>query len=241
MVEVGSGSYFSAMDREYASNTSVESPTDVHNHSREGHSHNTGDVGISTGDFGMSFGLGPVPNVPAILAKMRSGVKKLELGFMGMGKGGGQGHTAGMYGKKQRQALREAAQANRMDFTTHTSVGVFGLAGQDRQGNFSREAKVTSMQEIRRAIEFAADVGRGGPVVVHTGEFHRPISDSTWNSSGSWKDKFESFAGEEERASYRVVDTRTGGLVAEARKGKTVARPVWNRFEDGNDMMLEQK
>ncbi len=239
MVETGGGNYFHAMDREYAPNSTIEAPSDTHDHSSHNHSHNTGSVGLSTGDFGMSFGLGPVPNVPAILAKMRSGAKKLELGFMGMGKGGGQGHTAGMYGKKQRQALREAALANRMDFTTHTSVGVFGLAGQDRQGNFSRESKANSMQEIQRAIEFAADVGRGGPVVVHTGEFHRPISDSTWNTDGKWKDKFESFRGEEERASYRVVDTRTGGLVAEARKGRSVARPVWNRFEKKNEDMWE--
>ncbi|MBU1111818.1 MAG: hypothetical protein KJ896_03490, partial [Nanoarchaeota archaeon] len=224
MVEFGTG-YMTPMDREYSASSISSTPEQ-----------GTNDVGVTAGDIGMSFGLGPVPNVPAIQAKMRAGSKKLELDFMGMGKGNAQGHTPGMYGKKQRQALRESATANRVDFTTHSSVGVYGLAGQDRQGNFSREAKENSVQEIKRAIEFAADVAKGGPIVVHTGEFQRPITDAEWNQKG----QFEAYPGEEQRASYRVVDTRTGGLVAEARKGKTVAKPVWNRYEEKNSEMWNQ-
>ena len=140
MVEFGTG-YMTPMDREY-------SATPVSSTPEQG----TNDVGVTAGDIGMSFGLGPVPNVPAIQAKMRAGSKKLELDFMGMGKGNSQGHTPGMYGKKQRQALREAATANRVDFTTHSSVGVFGLAGQDRQGNFSREAKENSVQVAQNVL-----------------------------------------------------------------------------------------
>jgi len=222
MVEFGTG-YVTPMDREYSTGPVVP---------EEG----TNDVGVTIGDIGMSFGLGPVPNVPAVAAKMRAGSKKIELDFMGMGKGNAQGHTPGMYGKKQRQALRESAVANRVDFTTHSSVGVFGLAGQDRQGNFSREQKENSVQEIKRAIEFAADVARGGPIVVHTGEFQRPIADATWNKSG----KFEAYPEEGERASYRVVDDRTGGLISEARKGRKVAKPVWKRYVAGDDTWEKQ-
>ncbi len=209
-----------------------------------GHDHGspkaTGDVGVSAGDFGMSFGLGPVPNLPATMSKIHSGQKVLELGFFGMGKGSGQGHTAGMYGKKQRQALREKARANRVDWTLHTSVGVAGLAGKDRQGNFSKEQKVMSIQEIKRAIEFAADVAEGGPVVVHTGEFNRPVSDADWNTKGKWKGRFEMYDEEEKRGTYDIIDTRTGSIVQQARKGKTISRPVWKRYSETDDQWDKQ-
>ena len=246
MVEFGGFDtrYFNAMDREYIGNESVSAPTSsAHTGHNCDHHHDTNDVNVKVGDLGESFGLGPVPNMPAVFGKLRAGSKQVELGFMGMGKGSGQGHTAGMYGKKQRQALRESAAANRIDFTTHTSVGVFGLAGQDRGGNFSREAKITSLQEIKRAIEFAADVGRGGPVVVHTGEFTRPFSESKWNDEGKWKGKFESFPGEEERSKFFVVDKRSGDSLAPVTKGKTVTKSKWMQYtsERSGDSWSEHK
>ena len=42
-------------------------------------------------------------------------------------------------------------------------------------------SKNYSLDELKRAIKFASDVGQGGPVVVHTGEFSRPIVDAAWN------------------------------------------------------------
>jgi len=233
MVEFGSG-YSMPMDREF---------------SHQGHAHeesgapsdgSTNDIGVGIGDMGMSLGLGPVPNVQAIKSKLYAGGKKLEFVFTGMGKGSGQGQTPEMYGLKQRQALTEIAAANRVDFTTHATVGVYGLAGMDQQGNFSKQSKNFSLQEIKRAIEFAADVGRGGPVVVHTGEFQRPIVDADWNKENDpWFGKFKMYEDEEERYTYRVVDSRTGGVIQEARKNRKVSRPVWNRYDENNDSWQE--
>jgi sugar phosphate isomerase/epimerase len=217
MVQFGTG-YDMPMDRDYGES----SPS----------SNSTKDVGLGIKDIGMSLGLGPIPNVAAVGAKVRTGARTIELGFMGSGKGGGQGHTPGMYGKVQRQALREMQKANKVDFTTHASVGVYGLAGMDQQGNFSKQNSTMAIHEIKRAIEFAADVGKGGPVVVHTGEFQRPMFDADWNKGEEWKDKFKLYADEEERAAFRVVDTRTGGVIQEARKNRKVARPVWNRYNE---------
>lgn len=223
MVEFGSG-YYMPMDRSYE---------------EHGHSHHhgpvaaaqkaTGDVGLSMGDFGFSFGLGPVPNVQAIAAKVRPGSKTVELVFTGAGKGSGQSQTPEYYGLKQRQALREITKANRVDFTTHSTVGIAGLAGMDQGGNFSKASKNFSLQEVKRAVEFAADVGRGGPIVVHTGEFTRPIVDAEWNQEQGdpFKDQFRMFEGEQDRSAFRVVDNRTGSLLVEARKNLNVARPVW--------------
>ena len=231
MVSFGSG-YYMPMDREFSSDHS-------HHHSH-GEDHmapkSTGDVGVQIGDLGMSLGLGPVPNVHAIAAKLRPGTKKLEFVFTGMGKGSGQGQTPGMYGAKQRQALVEMGKANNVDFTTHSTVGVYGLSGMDQQGNFSKVSKNASLQEVKRAIQFASDVGRGGPVVVHTGEFNRPITDASWNhKKDQWAGKFKLYSDEDEMASYRVVDTRTGGVIQEARKNRKVSRPVWNVAVDGTE------
>ncbi len=243
MVEIGSGSgfatgYFSAMDRESSGGDQGHSDGGNHHCGQDhGTGGSTGDVGVKAGEFGMSFlmGLGSTSTVPGILAKIRTGAKTLELGLGNRpgGKGGQGGHSAGMYGLKQRQALREAAKANRVDFTTHTSVGVSGLSGQGQQG-FSRESKEMSVQEIKRALEFAADVGQGGPVVVHTGEYQRPMKSARWNQDEKWKDKFEWYENEDERGSYQVVDTRTGQVITEARKGRTISRPVWKKFEQGD-------
>ena len=227
MVSFGTG-YDMPMDRGFA-----------HDHSHHGGISSsasekaTNDVGVSIGQLGMSMGLGPIPNVQTIQSRIRPGTKHVEFVFTGRGKGSGQGQTPGMYGLKQRQALVEIGKANQVDFTTHSTVGVYGLSGMDQQGNFSKSAKNDSLQEVKRAIEFAADVGRGGPVVVHTGEFNRPIIDADWNQEDQWKGKFKMYSDEDERAGFRVIDTRTGGVIQEARKNRKVSRPVWNVTENG--------
>jgi len=171
------------------------------------------------------MGLGPIRNVQDIQAKLRPGTKKLEFVFMGSGKGGAQGHTPGSYGLKQRQALLEIGKANKIDFTTHSTVGIYGLSGMDRGGSFSKQRRNESYQELKRAVEFASEVGKGGPVVVHTGEFERPVSEASWNTDN----KFRMFTDEAETASYKVVDRRSGGVVQEARKDVWARRkkPIW--------------
>jgi hypothetical protein len=228
MVEFGTG-YNHGMDREYGH----------HNHSHGQNStgpssNSTNDVGIGIKDIGMSLALGPVPNVTAVGAKLRAGMKSLELGFMGAGKGNAQSQTPEYYGKAQRKALEEIGKANEVNFTTHASLQIQGLAGRDQQGNFSRASKNFAVQEIKRAIEFAADVAKGGPVVVHTGEFERPISGAEWNNKGEYANKFEMYEHEKERESYRIVDSRSGKLITEANRNRKVSRPVWLRAEKDN-------
>jgi len=242
MVEFGSGrNYFSPMDREYESSAG--------SHHDCGHDHgpkSTGDVGVNIGDLGFSFGLGPVQNVQAISAKLRTGTKKVELAFTGMGKGTGQSQTPEYYGKKQRQALRELAQVNRVDFTTHSSLQVTGLAGLGQRG-FSKAERTRAVEEVKRAIEFAADVARGGPVVVHTGEIQRPIAVADWNEQGEYKNRFELHEKESGEATHLILDTRTGVGIEEARRNMSVEHPVWNMakadekyFEDGKEKVAKK-
>lgn len=236
MVQFGTG-YAMPMDREYGSVEIAHS----HDHRQEAAPSNnsTNDVGIGIKDIGMSLAVGPVPNVPAIGAKLRGGMKTLEIGFIGAGKGTGQQQTPEYYGKKQREALVEMGKANEVNFTTHASFGVQGLAGMGQQG-FSKEQKNFSLQEIKRAIEFAADVAKGGAVVVHTGEFERPITGAEWNAEGKYANKFSRYEGEKDRETYKVVDTRTGGFMVEARKNRAVSRPVWKRYKEDDSYWKEK-
>lgn len=228
MVEFGSGrQYAHPMDREYGRPSGGDTSTN--------------DIGVGVKDIGFSLGLGPVQNVQALAARMRPGMKKLELTFMGMGKGNAQAHTPGMYGSKQRQALKELQAANKFDFTTHASVGIMGLAGMDQRGNFSKEHRERAIDEIKNAIDFAADVTGGGPIVVHSGEFIRPIADADWNQKGPWKDKFHFYGGEEKDVVYRVVDNRTGETLTGIPKSRKVSRPVWNRYEQENERFWKKE
>lgn len=225
MVTFGSG-YYHPMDRDYTSSGGKM----------------TNDVGLSIGDIGFSTGLGPTPNIPRLGATMRTGQKLMELTFMGQGKGSGRGHTPGMYGEKQRQALREMQKANKYTFTTHATVGIMGMSGMDQQGNFAKQNKQRNLDEIDRAIQFAADVTGGGPIVLHTGEFHRHISEAKWNQEGNWSGRFKAFEDEDNRAAWRVIDRRTGGVVADARKNRDVPRPVWLQYnEEKNPDLWKEK
>lgn len=226
MVQFGSG-YFMAMDREYG----TSKPNDP----------STNDIGVGVGDVGQSIGLGPVANMQQLGAKIRAGTKTTELTFMGAGKGTGQAHTPEYYGEMQRTALREMQTANKFDFTTHATVGIMGLAGIDQHGNFSKQSKNMAVNEIKRAIEFAGDVGQGGPVTVHTGEVQRPVVDAEWNQEREWAGKFRLYPEEEERASWKVVDTRSGQTIQEARKNRRVARPIWNKYEPENGEYWEKQ
>jgi hypothetical protein len=232
MGEFGTG-YYNPMDREYAGHHD-------HGHGFPGsQGKSTSDVGVNIGDFGMTIAMGPVPNVKAIQAKLHPGIKTLEFVFSGTGKGQAGQQTPGMYGKKQRQAFVEIGQANKVDFTTHATFGVYGLAGMDQQGNFSKASKNFSLTEVKRAIEFAADVAKGGPVVVHTGEFSRPLIDADWNNKEEYQKRFQMHDDEENKTSFRVVDTRTGGVIEEARKNKKVPRPVWLTARPGQEYTVD--
>ena len=220
MVEFSS--YTTPMDREYSKTTVNEVDTN--------------DVGIGVQDIGQSVPMGiAAQNVAGVGAKIRAGAGNLEIGFAGVGRGGRQGQTPGMYGKEQRRAFREMAEVNEVNLTTHAAYGIMGLAGIDQQGNFSKEQRKFAVDEIKRAIEFAADATQGGSVVVHTGEYQRPISEEAWAKDESGNYLFKSHEREEEEAVVRVVDNRTGQVMTQVRKNQDVAKPIWNRAKEGYD------
>jgi sugar phosphate isomerase/epimerase len=175
-------------------------------------------------------------------ASMRTGVGKIEL-QPGMG-GGEEPVGVESYGQEARQALRELARANKIEFTSvHTPPAIGNMSGYNpQQGGFSDDTRDHEVKEVREAIKFAAEATEGGAVVIHTGEYPRPFFDAPWNTrEGKWKDSFKNYAEEHERAVKPLVDVRTGRVIQEVRMNQLVPRPVWNRYEEDNDEWQKHK
>ena len=191
--------------------------------------------GFGVKDIGMSVPLGiAAGDVQGVNAKIRSGAGNLEIQFAGAGRGQRQQQTPGMWGKEQRQALEELKRANDIGLTTHTTFAVGGLTGQDQQGNFSEEQRKFAVDEVKRAIEFAADTAKGGSVVVHTGEFTRPISEEEWAEEGQM---FRGYEKEPEMTVKRVIDVREGRVINIATKNKAIVRPKYYQADHDYDFI----
>jgi len=139
----------------------------------------------------------------ALKLRIRQGAIGVELGFTGVAKGNMQGRqtTPEMYGREERDAIRELAKINKVELSTHATLGIMGLAGLG-EGGFSYAQAEQTLHEIERAIDFAADTARGGAVVVHTGEWIRPVS-----SAGK---EFQGYPDEEKKGSIFLAKEDTG-------------------------------
>ena len=131
--------YYHPMDRDYGKSTVDDN--------------STRDVGTGIKDIGMSIPMGiAAANVQGVAAKIRTGARKFELAFPGAGRAQRQTQTPGLYGKLQRQALEEMGRASNVDWTTHASYGVMGLAGMDQQGNFSKQNKKLPLMKSKELL-----------------------------------------------------------------------------------------
>lgn len=140
------------------------------------------------------------------------------------------------YGKTGREELKKMAEINQVNLTSvhsPSNIGnLSGYAGPDR--GFDDTFREMAVNEIKKAIEFAADVNAPA-VVVHTGEYNRPIEDKEWaKDPETGMPMFRHYEEESERAVLPLVDKRTGRLLSQVRKNQLVPRAVWERYEKGN-------
>lgn len=157
------------------------------------------------------------------------GAKHIELGWFGSGKGSiGQGKfNPEVHSSEERKAMRQLAKINKVTLSTHASMNIGSLSGLTNEG-FSKTAQENTKHEIDRALSFAADVAQGGPVVVHVGEFPRPIFEATkeFNSPDAY---FEATKEEKETAPIFLVDKETGKIKTLAPRGTKI------HVENGTD------
>ena len=203
------------------------------------------DAGVSLGvqDIGMSVPMGiSATNVAGVYSKIRMGAGKLEIQFPGYRTGQRQAQTPGMFGEDQRQSMRELQMANEVRMTTHSSFGIMGMMGRDERGNFSCMGAYGDMQELKRAVDFQADIGGGGSVVVHSGEYERPMTDMHLDDETHMLNLARDPAGrlivrqnqtQEFDAKFDLMDSRTSQKMETVEKDRLVAYPIWNRAKEG--------
>ena len=175
---------------------------------------------ISIKDIGISHGMGdPLKGLRTHIAE---GASHVELGFGGIGKGSlsGGNVTPETVSKESRKAIKELSRINKVGVSTHASYGVTGFAGFTPQG-FSDSEQQKNLNEIKKAIEFAADATEGGAVVIHPGEFPRPISEF---------EGFEEYEGEKQKGIVNFVDDRTGKIL-QLTQDIAVHKPVMENGE----------
>lgn len=170
----------------------------------------------------------------ALKAKIFQGAARVELGFTGAGKGSLQrgATTPEMYGKDEREDIRQLAEMNKVKLSTHATVGLPPLSGMTERG-FDEASRERAVHEIERAIDFAADTTHGGAVVVHTGEFPRAISEE-------YGPEFAAYPEESKRAVIHLVDKRTGEITP-IRKDKPVVLPDYKYDENGEPVAQYDK
>ncbi len=135
-----------------------------------------------------------INQVQGFQEKLKEGASRVELGFMGTGKGSANAPTPESMGQLERQDLRDLAKLNKVETTVHAAPSVSNLSGFTQRG-FSEQARGDAINEIKKAIDFAADASTGGAVVVHWDEWERPIE----GNYGLKPDKgatFEGYSGE---------------------------------------------
>ncbi|HLG23683.1 MAG TPA: TIM barrel protein [Candidatus Nanoarchaeia archaeon] len=216
----------------------------------QGHSHShidkdnygvSDDLNLGIKDIGMSVPMGiSAQNVAGIYSKIRMGAGNIEIQFPGYRSGNRNAQTPEMYGEDQRQAIRELSMANEVKFTTHASFQLMGLMGRDERGNFSLYNATQDLFELKRAIDFQGDLG-GGSVVIHSGEFERPMTDMYLDDESgrlnlardqSGRLLFKQAHTNEMDAKFELLDDRTSAKIETVQKDRLVAHPVWNKADN---------
>ena len=186
-------------------------------------------ININPSQIGISHGIGDP--LQGLKGNIFVGASKVELGFMGQGKGFRSqptGWTPESVSMPEREAIRQLAKINEVELSTHATPNV-AISGITEQG-FSEEQRERALFEVKKAIDFAADTARGGPVVLHAQEFPRSIAE-TYK-----KEKFIQYPEEEKKAVLSLVDSETGRLTSLRRDIKI---PEIIKDESGNPIRDE--
>lgn len=203
--------YYHALDRTDEIDNAIDEPIILRDEQKS--------MNLNLGPQEIGTSLNPFQHqLHALSAKIKEGASKVEFEFFGAGKGQKERATPESFDKEERLEMRQLAEINEVRSSTHATVAVSGLAGFDAQRGFEEQNRDKTLREVEKAIDFAGDASTGGAVVVHTGEWNRPIYDS------HKQEGFVGYEGEAKRAPIMVVDGRTGELRA-MRKDSPIYEP----------------
>lgn len=143
------------------------------------------------------------------------------------------------YGKSARNVLRQISIANKVTIgSVHIPSEIANLSGFVNKGGFSDEARMSQVTEVKKGIDFASSVTDGCAIVIHTGEFTRPISEQTWARDKDGSSLFSSTDEESEKAEVLLVDKSTGKTIHVVKKNQIIPKAEWNKH-DGVDNYID--
>jgi hypothetical protein len=217
--------YYSSMDRSYDSQNSDSAP-------------NIEKPIVSISDIGQSVTEGRAGGgtfMSSMQAAIFRGAGKVELALQQEGSEPFVGAEA--YGREMREDLRDLSRINEVKVTSiHSPTWVGNLSGYaGKQQGFSDEYRSMQLEEVKKAIDFSADVTGGSAVVVHTGEYERPMTGENWNN----KNEFQQYEEEPNKAMYPLIDRRSGHVISVIRKDTPITIPKWKTNEKGEYMDYE--
>jgi hypothetical protein len=119
-----------------------------------------------------------------VQAAIRSGVGNIQI-VMSVSSSQAMGGGFKAYGPESREQLRHMFEESGTQLGgIELPTSVSNLSGYDpQQGGFSDDRMQRDRQEVRDAIKFVADVGRGGGIDILSWEFERGLSDAKWNKT----------------------------------------------------------
>ena len=203
--------YYSTLDRGFYHTEQYKDPIEVEFPEPSEQSTNLTAKEIGTGLNPMQYPL------EALKAKIREGAAKVELTFMGTGKGSSQASTPESMGRLERQEMQRLSKINEVEFSTHATPNIMGVSGFNPQaGKFDDDMQQKYLKEIEKAIHFAAEASTGGAIVFHTGEWTRPIMEaglSKDNRITGEGGRFREYATELQKAPIMLADPERGNIV----------------------------
>lgn len=194
---------------------------------------------LTTGQIGQTIaeGHGQGTFLDTLQAAIRKGAGHIELSASPEGSGTDTGIS--LYTKQKREQLKEIARANDVKFTSvHVSPNTVGnLSGLGQRG-FSDEQRFSQLLEVKKAVHFAGDVTDGGAIVVHTGEYQRPLATIPGEvDPRTGEPLFKAYEEEEEKMVGYLVDDRTGNIISDVKKTQFVYEPVYKTAQDFKDIV----
>lgn len=172
--------------------------------------------------------------VATLQAAVKEGVRSVELETNMAGSGGHVG--AESYGELERRELREIAKATGVELNAvHVPVQIGNMSGWNPQQGLSVDQKEMGKEEVRKAIEFAADVGARA-ITIHTGEYSRSVNDAEWNNERGFEFEAPQLSPQEDMV--YVVDSRTGQVVQGMRKSDPISLPKFETAVDVNPSLV---
>ena len=181
-----------------------------------------GDIGQTVPEVDPSGRLKNI--VQTVQAALRSGAGQLQLVLM-VPPESAIGGRPKAYGKEVRTALKDLLYANKANLVgIELPTALNNLSGMNMQrGTLDEDTRKRHLDEVKDAIQFAAEVAGGGGIDIVSWEAPRTLISPKWNQQGKWKGVFK-MPGQDE---IIVVDDRTGAIHKLPKEG--IPAPIENK------------